>query len=133
RRVSPIRRLTSTSVSSAAEGRSLRSASALKACRSDARCPGSVVHQRQVVATGPVEQNLHLAMLPEAELHQEPTTRLEEPGSVRDDALVDGETVGSAVECLARLTLEENRPIAFEAAGRDVRRIADDDIDAAFE
>ena len=60
-------------------------------------------------------------------------SRREERERIVHDALKDADAVRAAIERGARLVCQESGAVAGEAAGRNVRRIAHDDVDRSFE
>ncbi|MDT4789703.1 hypothetical protein FQZ97_221100 [compost metagenome] len=46
---------------------------------------------------------------------------------------MNGYAIGAAIKGFTRLAFKQVRPVSLQTSGRDVRRIADDHIDRAFE
>src|SRR5262249_12121409 len=79
------------------------------------------------------KEHIHLPLLTEADLEHKPSAGLQKRERLFDDPLMDRKAVRPAVERFARLVVEELLPVFFEATGRNIRRIASDDVDRPLE
>ena len=88
---------------------------------------------RRLVSACPGKKRCGLAVLTLAEFEGQPAARFQERQRIAHETLMDGDTIGSAIEGFAWLVVEKMGAVAFETLGGDIGRIADDQIDLALE